>query len=468
MTKADLVEALEQQKPDVGSRVAAFADLARRRAAGEMVFLPRQLAGHQRRLHVRQTIREDHDTRISDDGNADARAKFDKLHGSVFSFLRGTCLLFYRDMAGEDAWMPTVLTLGDVHPENFGVMPSADDVPIFGANDFDEAFYAPFTWDLKRGATAFVVAAGAVGDKGPGKQRRIAESFVRGYAQAMGHFAGASGESQRQWRQDNAPKLVRRLIEKATKESRDAYLLRKYHNEQRSGFRADDEHVPVTSRRAEFQEALDRFVETNGIDVPARAAGMRVKDVCMRLGQGTASLGLPRYYLMVAGPAGDGSDDLLIEFKGARRSALAGLAPPSEYVVDGAGERISHAQGVHLVRGDRFYGAVEMDGQSFMVRERSHYRESMDLGDLSGKHWRRYAHLCGESLAQSHALSDEAGLVDHDIEPEILQAMGPIELFVTDIVAWAMEAAERVRSDHRHFRADHELGAFTAVDHVFR
>lgn len=48
-------------------------------------------------------------------------------------------------MAGDDAWMPTVLTLGDVHPENFGVMPNADNVPIFSVNDFDEAYYAPFT-----------------------------------------------------------------------------------------------------------------------------------------------------------------------------------------------------------------------------------------------------------------------------------------------------------------------------------
>ena len=161
---------------------------------------------------------------------------------------------------------------------------------------------------------------------------------------------------------------------------------------------------------------------------------MRVKDVCERLGQGTASLGLPRYYLMVEGPHADGSDDLLLELKQARRSALAGLVPPSEYVVDGNADRISHAQGVHLVRGDRFYGAVEMDGLSFMVRERSPYRDDMDLDELSDKQWRRYAAICGASLAQSHALSDEAGLVDHDIEPDVLDAIGPEELFVQDIV----------------------------------
>ena len=56
--------------------------------------------------------------------------------------------------------MPAVFALGDVHPANFGGMPSADNVPIFGVNDFDEAHYAPFTWDLKRGAVGFLLAAG--------------------------------------------------------------------------------------------------------------------------------------------------------------------------------------------------------------------------------------------------------------------------------------------------------------------
>ena len=90
------------------------------------------------------------------------------------------------------------------------------------------------------------------------------------------------------------------------------------------------------------------------------------------------------------------------------------------------------------------------------------------LDDLSGKEWKKYAEICGRSLAQAHALSDEAGLVDHDIEPDIVEAIGSRKLFVDDMVAFAEEAADRVRADHQHFRADHELGAFVFVDRVFR
>lgn len=465
-TDHDVVAAGQGAHP-AASRVEAFTRLAEARARGEMVFLPRQLSGAERRSHVRQTIREDHQTRIAN-ADQEAQAKFDKLDGSTYSFFRGTSLLFYRDMAGEDAWMPTVLTLGDVHPENFGVMPSADDVPIFGVNDFDEAYYAPFTWDLKRGAVGFMLAAGEVGGHGPGRQGKIAAAFVRGYVAGMREYARDQDERTGQVRLDNAPPLIAALIEDAL-EDRSDWLARKYHDEYRRGFRADREHVPVSSRREEFQRALDAYVRTNRIAVPEdRTPGMRVKDVCVRLGQGTASLGLPRYYLMVEGPRADGSDDVLLEFKQARRSALDGLVPPSPYVVDGYAERITHAQGVHLVDGDRFYGAAELDGLSFMVRERAPYRDSIDLADLSKKEWSDYADICGRSLAQSHALSDESGLIDHDAEPEVLAAIGPVDLFVDDVVRFAEEAADRVRTDHAHFRADHALGAFTAIDHVFR
>ena len=202
--------------------------------------------------------------------------------------------------------------------------------------------------------------------------------------------------------------------------------------------------------------------------MPDRAGEMRVKDVAIRRGQGTASLGLDRFYVLIEGPRADGSDDLIIELKQARRSALAGLVPPSELQIDAAGDRIAHAQGVQLVRGDRFYGSVEIDGESFMSRERAPFRDDIDLDDLSKSEWKSYAEICGQTLAQTHALSDEFGELEHDVEPLILRAIGPPELFVDDIVRWAEEAVERVAHDHEAFRADHAMGAFRSIDLVFR
>ncbi|OMQ15792.1 hypothetical protein A7K94_0207020 [Modestobacter sp. VKM Ac-2676] len=450
----------------VHSRVEAFRLLAEARARGEMVLIPRMIRGNDRRVHVRETVREDHETRIAT-GDLEARAKFDKLAGSVFHFFRGTNLLFYRDLVGEDARLPTVLALGDVHPGNFGVMPSSDNVPIFGVSDFDDAYYAPFTWDLKRGAVGFVLGAEEKGDLSRKKQLAVARRFVRGYVDGIASYAADGGEQTEQLRLDNAPPMIAELISGALETSR-ADWLADLLDDARTGFRTDEELTPVDSRRAEFQEVVDRYVAENEVAVPERAAGMRVKAVAERRGAGTASLGLARYFVLIAGVRDDGTDDLLLEFKRARRSALAGLVPPSGYELDKQGDRIRHAQRVHLVDGDVFYGSVDIDGLSFMVRERAPFRDDISLGSLSASGWKEYAEICGRVLAHTHAMSDESGNIDYDVEPAILDAIGGRDLFVDDIVRFTEEAADRVRRDHEHFVADHELGAFRTVDVTYR
>ncbi|MCZ2836640.1 DUF2252 domain-containing protein [Modestobacter sp. VKM Ac-2985] len=450
----------------VTSRVDAFRLLAEARARGEMVLIPRMLTGNDRRVHVRETVREDHETRIAT-GDLEARAKFDKLAGSIYHFFRGTNLLFYRDLVGEDARLPTVLALGDVHPGNFGVMPSSDNVPIFGVNDFDDAYYAPFTWDLKRGSVGFMLGAAEKGDLSRKKQLAVARQFVRGYVDGIASYAAEGQEQTEQLRMDNAPPLIAELLASTLETSR-AEWLADLLEETRRGFRTDEEIVPVSSRREEFQGVVDRYVAENEIPVPERAGRMRVKDVAERRGAGTASLGLTRYFVLIAGVRDDGTDDLLLEFKRARRSALAGLVPPSGYEVDKQGDRIRHAQRVHLVDGDVFYGSVDIDGQSFMVRERAPFRDDISLGSLSAGEWKQYADICGRVLAHTHAMSDETGNIDYDVEPAILEAIGGRDLFVDDVLRFAEEAADRVRQDHEHFVADHALGAFRSLDVVYR
>jgi uncharacterized protein (DUF2252 family) len=279
----------------------------------------------------------------------------------------------------------------------------------------------------------------------------------------MKRFSDEAEEHGHEVRRDNAPKLIRRLIEDAQC-SRESWLADDYLDEKKTGFRADDELVPVSQRREEFQGVVDALVEQNRIEVPERAGEMQVKDVAIRRGQGTASLGLPRYYLLIEGPGRDGSDDLLLELKRARRSALEGLVPPSRFHVEGAGERVTHAQTVQLVRGDRFYGCIEIDGEPFLSRERAPFRDDVDLEDLSKKEWKKYAKICGSALAHAHALSDETGELAYDIEPTILESIGNEELFVDDILQFADEANDRIRSDHQQFCRDFEMGAFESID----
>ena len=447
-------------------RVESFRELARRIAAGEQVMPPVLLTGQARREHVRSTLREDHARRI-EQRSYGARQKFDELAGDFVKFFRGTALLFYRDMVGQDSHMPTVMALGDVHPENFGVMPDKNGAPIFGVNDFDETIYAPFTWDLKRGAVGFWIAAREVAGMKRKKRCKVVAAFLTGYLDAMQAYAERATEKNDAYRMDNSPEVVRRLFTEAWEERRE-WLWDDYLKPSGRGFRSDDELQPISSETSKFQSAVDDLARTNGFEAHDRAGELRVKDVCVRHGQGTASLGLPRYYVLIEGPSKDATDDLIIEFKRVRRSALEGLTPPSDFHAGDKGDRVLHGQTVQLAHGDVFYGAVEIDGESFMTRERAPFRDDIDLGELSDKTWTEYARVCGAALAQSHALSDDLGEIDYDVEPSIVAAASPRDLFITDTVRFTEEAADRLKSDHALFREDHARAAFDHVDLVYR
>ena len=447
-------------------RADHFAELAKGIASGETIVPPIMLRGQARREHIRQTLREDHAHRIEQHASG-TQDKFDTLSGDVFKFFRGTALLFYRDMVGQDAAMPTVLALGDVHPENFGIMPDKNNVPIFGVNDFDEVFYAPFTWDIKRGATGFWIAAEMVAGAKKKQRRRIVKHFVKGYLRAMKDYARHATEKNDNYRLDNSPSVIRRLFEQAWEERQD-WLWDDYLKPNGRGFRADDELQPISSEVPKFQKAIDDLAKANKLDVPHRSPELKVKDVCVRHGQGTASLGLPRYYVLLEGPSKDATDDMIVEFKRARTSALQGLTPPTDYSAGDKADRIAHGQRVQLAHGDVFYGAVKIDGDSFMSRERAPFRDDIDLDDLSDKTWRKYASVCGAALAQAHALSDDLGEVDYDVEPSILAACRPRKLFIHDICRWTEEAAKRLHRDHAMFREDHAAGAFDQIDLVYR
>lgn len=447
-------------------RVAALRDLAQRIASGEQVVPPVLLTGQARREHVRSTIREDHAARIEQQ-DAAGRQKFDELAGSIFKFFRGTALLFYRDMAGQDAHMPSVMVLGDVHPSNFGIMPDRNGAPIFGVNDFDETLYAPFTWDLKRGAVGFWIAARETAGLKRKKRRKIVARFVDGYFEAMAGYAKGATETNDDYRRDNSPKVIRRLFEEAWEERRE-WLWKDYLNPSGRGFRSSEELQPMSSEVDKFQKAVNQLARSKDFKKPARAGELKVKDVCVRHGQGTASLGLPRYYVLIEGPSKDATDDLIIEFKRARRSALEGLTPPSDFHAGTKGDRIVHGQAVQLAHGDVFFGTVDIEGESFMSRERAPFRHDIDLDELSYGTWKDYARVCGAAMAQAHALSDDLGQIDYDVEPSIIAAASPRRLFVADLVQFTEEAADRLKVDHASFREDHSRGGFDSIDMIYR
>src|SRR5271166_191079 len=116
----------------------------------------------------------------------DLRIKHQQMAASLFSFFRGT---FYRwvqvlpEVCPELDPVPHILSVGDLHVENFGTWRDTDGRLIWGVNDFDEASFFPYTMDLVRLATSALLAT---------RERRLAmkakestSAILEGYQQAM-------------------------------------------------------------------------------------------------------------------------------------------------------------------------------------------------------------------------------------------------------------------------------------------
>src|SRR5580704_12435519 len=83
----------------------------------------------------------------------DLELKHRLMADALFPFFRAT---YYRwaqlwpNVCGELAEAPAVLSVGDLHVENFGTWRDSEARLIWGINDFDEVASMPYTIDLVR------------------------------------------------------------------------------------------------------------------------------------------------------------------------------------------------------------------------------------------------------------------------------------------------------------------------------
>jgi hypothetical protein len=112
--------------------------------------------------------------------------KHEQMALALFPFFRGT---FYRwaqvwpEVCADLDRVPHILSVGDLHVENFGTWRDTDGRLVWGVNDFDEACLFPYTMDLVRLATSALLAARE--EHLTMKPKESAEAILEGYLRGM-------------------------------------------------------------------------------------------------------------------------------------------------------------------------------------------------------------------------------------------------------------------------------------------
>jgi hypothetical protein len=116
----------------------------------------------------------------------DLRFKHEQMAAAVFPFFRAT---FYRwvqlwpEVCADLDRVPHILSVGDLHVENFGTWRDSDGRLVWGVNDFDEACLYSYTMDLVRLATSALLAART--ERLTMKPKDAAAAILEGYELGM-------------------------------------------------------------------------------------------------------------------------------------------------------------------------------------------------------------------------------------------------------------------------------------------
>ena len=104
--------------------------------------------------------------------------KYEGMTENAFRFYRGTCHLFFEDLANAKPLPLSPLTwvCGDLHIENYGSYKGDNKLVYFDLNDFDEGLLAPALYDVARMTTSIFVAFESLGI-GEDRQRKWRGSF---------------------------------------------------------------------------------------------------------------------------------------------------------------------------------------------------------------------------------------------------------------------------------------------------
>lgn len=440
--------------PRYATHREGFTQLAQALAGGSVLIPPQLLTGRDRRRHIRNTIIEDHVVRMQLVPDA-VRTKLDDLASDPFLFFRGTALLFYRDLVGSDFHLPGAPVVGDVHPENFGILPGADGEPIFSVNDLDEAWMAPFTWDVERGAVGFGLAAQQAGARKK-KTAKIVRAFIEGYFSSISECVDNPELAGHHITAEDAPKAIRPFFRKAQRD-RAGYLDKRIDSATWT-FRGDQR----THRHPELIEALRPSLDAYA---DAKKRSFRALDLAIRRGSGTASRGLTRFWVLVEELIDDQPHHLILELKMSRPSSLEGLVPDpeGEWVPDSPAQRIALAFNAFVKDGDPYYGFTEIAGISFLVRERDPQKVNISVGVMDDDDLKDYAALCGRVLGRQHARADgvmRASISSGEPLAERIMRAAASDVFRADTEEFALDYLTRLNRDFELFREDLGRGAF--------
>ncbi|MEU9116646.1 DUF2252 domain-containing protein [Streptomyces sp. NPDC048483] len=357
--------------------------------------------------------------------------RYGRMLESPFRFYRGAAAIMAADLATTPATGLTAQLCGDAHLLNFRLLASPERHLHFDLNDFDETLPGPWEWDVKRLAASLVIA-GRENGFDAATRSGIVRAACASYREQLRRYAGmrtldvwyarADMEDVQVAEAHRLGSLGRGRLARAMDKARASDTLQAFGklvrvDGGRVRFAADPPLiVPLGDllpgvegdRVAEMLRGLIQgYAGSLRSDHRSLLEQYRVVDMARKV-VGVGSVGTRCWVVLLLGK--DAGDPLLLQAKEADESVLAAHTAPSRH--SNQGERVVTGQRLMQAASDIFLGwerATGFDGRQrdFYVRQLRDWKGVVETKIMVPRGMRRFAALCGATLARAHARSGD-------------------------------------------------------------
>ena len=305
------------------------------------------------------------------------KLKYDRMAKDAFNFFRGTCHLFYEDLAKAKNLPPSPLIWisGDLHVENFGSYKGDNRLVYFDLNDFEEAILAPVTWEIARIITSIDVAFDSfkIDDE---RADNMVEQFLYTYADTLKKGKALYVEPQ------IANGVVKTFLETVGKRPQEELL-----NERTSGKKDNRRLLIDKDHHTELPEELKKELLDHIHQWAAKKNQLsdhRCVDVAFRIA-GTGSIGINRYCFLFQ-DMDDRTQYKLIDMKEARPSSLVKYTANKQPQWPTEAKRIYFVQKFMQNNNPELLSTTRFKKSSFVIRELQPSSDKINFKKIKEQH----------------------------------------------------------------------------------
>ncbi len=367
--------------------------------------------------------------------------KYRKMRKNKFTFFRGTCHLFYRDLPPDSILnlAPIVWICGDLHLENFGTYKGDNRQIYFGIDDFDEGVLAACTWDVARLLTSIFLAVDSLSfqqDDGI----NLAQHYLDTYTTTLRN--GSIGEII----EANVKGVIADLLDDLHRRKRSDFL------DQRTELTDGHRQLKIDGKKilAVSEQKYQSIMQSIKMWAQSQVNPefFDVLDIGFRVA-GTGSLGLDRYLILVTGK-GSPDQNYLLDFKQQLGSSLQPYPPIEQPQWENSATRVIKIQQLVQSAPPALLAAIEFNGDSYSLRELQPTQDKITLkaGKISFDQLEQLIGTMAQVTAFAHLNS--SGKLGATTQQELINFGNRLD-WQKQMLMYTSKYAQQVQLDYQDF-----------------